>query len=202
MSGIQQPDEGELWLGDTQIHHFTPHRARQAGIETVYQDLALCDNLGAAANVMLGFEPVRFRLGPFRFIDNRRAVEETRRRVAEVGILLTDYTTPIRRLSGGQRQAIAISRAIVRGRRLIMFDEPTAALGVSQRKATLDLVRRVADQGVATIIISHNLDDVFAIADRVIALRLGQITMDAPLADVSREDVVACMTGLSLARTQ
>jgi D-xylose transport system ATP-binding protein len=198
LSGINQPNEGEFWFDGSQIQHLTPHRARQIGIEAVYQDLALCDNLGAAANVMLGREPVRFRIGPLRFLDNRRSVAETRRRISEVGIQLEDYSSPIRRLSGGQRQAIAIGRAIIRGQRLILFDEPTAALGVSQTQATLQLIRQVADGDVATVMISHNLDDVFAVADRILALRLGQITLDAPLGEVTREEVVACMTGISL----
>jgi simple sugar transport system ATP-binding protein len=197
LSGLIQPDSGEIWLGDERVEGMTAHRARELGIETVYQHLALCDNLGAAANVMLGQEPVRVRLGPFRFVDRKAAAEQAARRIGEVGISLDDFTTPVRRLSGGQRQAIAIARATVRGHRLIMFDEPTAALGLRQTKTTLDLVRRVADSGVCVLMISHNLDDVFAVGERVVALRLGEITLDAPLAATSREEVVACMTGMS-----
>ena len=202
LSGIHQPDEGEIWVGDRLIEHLNPQRARELGIETVYQNLNLCDNLSAAANVLLGQEPLRFRLGPIRIIDERRSVEEARRRVNEIGIALDDYESPVRRLSGGQRQAIAIARATVKAHRLIMFDEPTAALGVRQTKATLDLVKRVAQSGVAVIVISHNLDDVFAVADRIVALRLGQITLDVPLSSTSREEVVQCMTGMSFQKTR
>ncbi len=201
LSGIHQPDEGHIWFSDTRVDHLDPHRARELGVETVYQHLSLCDNLGAAANVMLGQEPIRFKLGPLRFLDQKRAVNEARRRVNEVGVELDDYTTPVRRLSGGQRQAIAIARATVKAHRLIMFDEPTAALGVRQTRAALELVRRVASQNVAVIMISHNLDDVFAVADRAVALRLGRITLDKPLADTSREEVVACMTGMQFQKT-
>jgi simple sugar transport system ATP-binding protein len=197
LSGIYQPDEGEIWIGATKVNHLNPQRAREFGIETVYQHLSLCDNLDAAANVVLGQEPARLRFGPFRFIDKQRSIEEARRRIAEVGISLDDYATPVRSLSGGQRQAVAIARAMVKAHRLIMFDEPTAALGVRQTKATLDLVRRVADQGMAVVLISHNLDDVLAVADRVVALRLGRMTLDKPLKSTSREEIVACMTGLS-----
>src|SRR3954462_1397023 len=197
LSGIHQPDEGEIWVGDAKVDHLNPERARKLGIETVYQHLSLCDNLSAAANVMLGQEPVSFSVGPFRFIDSKRSLEEAKKRIAEVGIALGDFSTPVRRLSGGQRQAIAIARATVRGHRLIMFDEPTAALGVRQTKTTLELVRRVANSGVSVIMISHNLDDVFAVADRVVALRLGEITLNVPLSATSREEVVACMTGMS-----
>lgn len=197
LSGIHQPDEGEIWLGDERAGNLNPHRVRELGIETVYQNLSLCDNLGAAANVMLGQEPIRFKVGPLRFLDQKKSIQEAKRRIGEVGVQLDDFTTAVRRLSGGQRQAIAIARATVKAHRLIMFDEPTAALGVRQTRSTLDLVRRVANQNVAVIMISHNLDDVFAVADRTVALRLGRITLDKPMADTSREEVVACMTGMS-----
>jgi ABC-type sugar transport system ATPase subunit len=146
---------------------------------------------------MLGQEPIKFRLGPLRFIDRRAAIEATRACIADVGIELDDLNTPVHRLSGGQRQAVAIARATVRGHRLIIFDEPTAALGVRQTKTTLDLVRRVSQQGVAVVMISHNLDDVFAVADRIFALRLGRVTLDTDVNSTTREEVVACMTGLS-----
>src|SRR5262249_26545644 len=129
-------------------------------------------------------------------IDQRRSLEEANRRIRDVGITLTDFVTPVRRLSGGQRQAIAIARATVRGHRLIMLDEPTAALSVRQRQTTLDLVRRVADTGVSVVMSSHSLGDVFAGGDRVLALRLGRVTLDSPVPSVSREEVVGCMTGM------
>jgi len=100
----------------------------------------------------------------------------------------------VRRLSGGQRQAIAIARATVRAHRMIMFDEPTAALGLGQRRTTLELIRRVADQGVAVIVISHNLEDVFAVSDRIVGLRLGEVTLEAPTSETTHEEVIACMT--------
>jgi D-xylose transport system ATP-binding protein len=200
LSGLHQPDAGELWLAGERVDNLTPHRARELGIEIVYQHLALCDNLSAIANVTLGQEPVRFRVGPVKFIDRRAAAEEARRRIADVGTSIPDLTVPVRRLSGGQRQGIAIARASVRGHRLIVLDEPTAALGVAQTRATLALARRVADSGVGVVMITHNLDDVFAVADRVVAFRLGRVTLDAPLARTTREEVVACMTGLSIAR--
>ena len=200
LSGIYPPDDGEIWIGDERVENLNPGRARTLGIETVYQHLSLADNLGAAANVMLGQEPLRFRIGPLRVIDEKQALAEAQRRIGEVGASLDDYAIPVRSLSGGQRQAVAIARALVKANRLIMFDEPTAALGVRQTKAALDLIQRVAGQGVAVIIISHNLDDVFAVADRVVALRQGQTTLDRPLAETDREEIVACMMGLSFQR--
>jgi ABC-type sugar transport system ATPase subunit len=201
LSGIMNADAGQVLI-DNQPVSLTRQAARQHGIEAVYQDLALCDPLGAVANVMLGQEPIRFRFGPLRFIDRRAAAESAIRRIREIGIELDDPTMPVRRLSGGQRQAIAIARATVRGHRMVIFDEPTAALGVRQTKTTLELVRRVADQGVAVVMISHSLDDVFRVADRIVALRLGKVTLDARLTETSREEVVACMTGISPAARQ
>ena len=196
-SGIYQPDHGQIWIDEEEVYHLSPKRAREFGIETVYQQLFLCDNLGAAANVMLGQEPVRSRIGPLKLLDNARSIAEARQLISGLGITLPDLTSPVRRLSGGQRQSIAISRATVNAHRLIQFDEPTAALGIRQTHATLQLLRRVASQGVAVIIISHNLDDVFAVSDRIVALRLGRITLDARVSTTSREHVVASMTGIS-----
>jgi ABC-type sugar transport system ATPase subunit len=196
LSGIMGPDRGQVLI-DGQAVNLTRQAARQHGIEAVYQDLALCDPLGAVANVMLGQEPIRFSLGPLRFIDRRAATETAKRKIREIGIELADPTTPVRRLSGGQRQAIAIARATVRGHRMVIFDEPTAALGVRQTKTTLELVRRVTDQGVAVVMISHSLDDVFAVADRIVALRLGRVTLNTRLEATSREEVVTCMTGIA-----
>jgi ABC-type sugar transport system ATPase subunit len=196
-SGIYQADEGSLWLGEVECPHLTAKRARELGIETVYQQLFLCDNLGAAANVTLGQEPVGARVGPFQIIDKKRSLALARQHISELGIELADLNTPVRRFSGGQRQAIAIARATVSAHRLIQFDEPTAALGVRQTQATLNLIRQVAARGIAVIVISHNLDDVFAVAQRVVALRLGRITLNAPIDQTTRQQVVACMTGMS-----
>ncbi len=198
LSGICQPDEGDLWFGEERPQRLTARQARKFGVETVYQHLSLCDNLGAAANVMLGQEPVRWQLGPLRILDEPRARLEAVRRIGEVGVVLEDLNTPVRRLSGGQRQAVAIARAMVNAHRLVMFDEPTAALGLRQTHATLELIRRVARQGIAVVLISHNLDDVFAVAMRIVALRHGQVCLNALTEKTSRATVVAAMTGVAL----
>jgi simple sugar transport system ATP-binding protein len=196
LSGVITPDEGELWFGDVQVHNLTPKKAREWGVEEVYQNLELCDTLDAPANVMLGQEPVNAALGPFRFIDTSRAALETRQRLAELGVQLPDLKTPVRRLSGGQRQAIAIARATIRGHRLVIFDEPTAALGVRQREATLQLIKNVASQGVAVIVISHNLDEVFSVCHRILAMYLGELTLDTPPSRTTRHEVRMYMSGL------
>jgi ABC-type sugar transport system ATPase subunit len=197
ISGIYQVDEGSMRLGDVEVHHLTAKHAREFGIETVYQHLSLCDNLGAAANILLGREPIRWQFGPLRVVDHERSLREAKAGIARLGVELPSLETPVRRFSGGQRQAIAIVRAAANAHRLIQFDEPTAALGVRQTRATLELIQRVAANGVAVIVISHNLDDVFQIAQRIVVLRLGRIVLDAPIQRTSRAEVVAFMTGMS-----
>lgn len=195
-AGFQQPDQGELWFGEQCINDLTPRRARSLGVETVHQHLLLCDNLGAAANITLGHEPLVRRWGPIKFIDQRRARQIAAARLAEVGATVTDLTAPVRQLSGGQRQAIAIARAMASSPKLVMFDEPTAALGARQTDATLKLIRGVADRGVAALLISHNLDDVFSVADRIVALRQGRLVLNQLTREARRDVVVAAMTGL------
>jgi len=199
LSGLITPDQGEIWFGDVRVHNLTPHKARAMGIETVYQTLELCDNLSPVANVMLGREPVRFTLWPLRFLDERAARVEAEKRLADLGITIPDLSAPVRRLSGGQRQAVAIARASLRAERLMIFDEPTAALGLRQKDATLQLIRRVASQGLAVVLISHNVDEVLAVADRVVALRLGEVTLDAARESISRSEVEAYMSGFRAA---
>jgi ABC-type sugar transport system ATPase subunit len=195
LGGLVAPDAGEIWIAGSRYERLTPRLARELGIETVPQNLALCDNLGATANVMLGGEPTSRGIGPFRLVDNQRARAEAERRIAEVGIHLDDLESPIRRLSGGQRQAVAIARAMVRGQRVVIFDEPTAALGVRQRHVTLELIGRVARQGVAALVISHNVEDVFLLGGHVVALRLGQVILYRPVSEVTRELVTDAMSG-------
>jgi D-xylose transport system ATP-binding protein len=195
IGGLLKPDAGELWIGNDRMHRLSPDRARALGIETVAQNLNLCDNLDAATNVMLGQEPHRWAIGPIRIVDREQSRRVARMKIDEVGVHLGDLLMPIRRLSGGQRQAIAIARALVRGHRLVIFDEPTAALGVRQRHTTLALIKRVARENVSVVVVSHNVDDVFEVAHRVVALRLGRIILDAPVAAVTRDEVLERMAG-------
>jgi ABC-type sugar transport system ATPase subunit len=195
LTGIHQPDAGKLWIGRDLQNHLTPQRAREAGVEAVFQDLALCNNLDAVENIVLGQEPLRFRLGPLRLIDRRESLAIATQITADIGVKLDNLTTAVRRLSGGQRQAVAIARAMVRGHKLLIFDEPTAALSLRQKLLTLDLVRRVAEQKVAVLMITHNLDDIFAVGDRVIVVRLGRVNMDERVADVTHQDVISHMVG-------
>jgi len=195
LSGIHQPDGGMIWVGDEPVSHLSPSRVRDMGIETVYQDLALCDNLGPVANVVLGQEPVRLRFGPFSILNKREATRIARQRLQEVGIRIADFDVTVRRLSGGQRQAVAIARAMMQARRVMMLDEPTAALGVHQTRTTLQVIRSVAEQGIGVVMISHSIDDVFRVADRIVVLRLGRVVLDTPAAATTPDAIVAHVTG-------
>jgi len=195
LSGIHQPDGGTIWVGDEPASHLSPSRVRDMGIETVYQDLALCDNLGPVANVVLGQEPVRLRFGPFSILNKREATRIARKRLQEVGIRIADFDVTVRRLSGGQRQAVAIARAMMQARRVMMLDEPTAALGVQQTRTTLQVIRSVAEQGIGVVMISHSIDDVFQVADRIVVLRLGRVVLDTPAAATTPDAIVAHVTG-------
>jgi D-xylose transport system ATP-binding protein len=195
LTGIYQPDAGTIWIGEEQVSHLSPPRVRQMGIETVYQELALCDNLDAVSNVVLGLEPLRLRLGPFSVLNKREATRVAKQRLSETGIRIPDYNRTVHRLSGGQRQAVAIARAMMHASRVMILDEPTAALGVQQTRTTLEVVRRVADQGIAVMMISHSIDDVFQVADRIVVLRLGRVIFDTLAADTTPGAIVSHVTG-------
>jgi simple sugar transport system ATP-binding protein len=198
LAGFQAPDQGEIWLDGSDVTAALRWKAAEEGIEMVHQHLLLCDNLGAAANVMLGREPVRRRFGPVRLIDERGLLAQAVGLLDRVGATITDYDAPVRQLSGGQRQAVAIARALVSAHRLVMFDEPTAALGARQTAATLQLIRSVAASGIAVILISHNLDNVFQVADRVLVMRHGRLALDSIARGLNREAVVSAMMGVTL----
>jgi simple sugar transport system ATP-binding protein len=203
LSGNLALDAGVIEFEGRPVVLESPAAASRLGIEVVHQDLALAPHLNPSQNMFLGRElPARGLLGKLGCMDNKAMRDLTREGLAELGGTVRALNSPVGSMSGGQRQAIAIARATVRGHRLILFDEPTAALGVRQTQATLDLIQRVARAGVAAIMISHNLDDVFAVGDRVVALRLGEITLDAPLSATTREEVVACMTGMQFRSPQ
>jgi ABC-type sugar transport system ATPase subunit len=195
LSGFYSPDGGSIWLDGERLEHLDPSRARELGVETVYQDLALCDNLDAVANVVLGQEPVRRRLGPITLVNRPKAREMALERLSQVGVRLPNLKASVRRLSGGQRQAVAIARAMMHARHVMMFDEPTAALGVAQTEATLNVIRTVASRGIGVIVISHSIGDVFSVADRIVVLRLGRVVLDVPVSETTHEEVIAHITG-------
>jgi len=195
LSGTLSPDSGQIIVGQHAYNGYDMRQAQALGIETVHQHLALCDKLSAAENIVLGREPARFRLGPLEVLDRPRARDIAEESLRAVSARIPDVDLPVEKLSGGQRQAIAIARAVHSASRMVIFDEPTAALGIKQTAATLDAIRRVADTGLAALVIMHNLDDVYEIADRIIALRLGFVVADVPRSEITRSELAARMSG-------
>jgi ABC-type sugar transport system ATPase subunit len=190
VAGIHQPDRGELVWEGRPLRIRTPRDAADLGIETVYQDLALADNLDIVQNMFLGRE--RTHVG---FLDEESM--ETAASETLAGLSVTTVRSvrqPVASLSGGQRQAVAIAKAVLWNSRLVIMDEPTAALGVQQTEMVLELVRRLADRGLAVLIVSHNLNDVFEIADRIAVLYLGHLVVQGPASDFDRERVVDFIT--------
>ena len=193
IAGNFPPSEGRIELGGQACHFTRPIDARERGIEVVYQDLALCDNLTAAANVYLGREE-RTGFGPFRVLDYTKMYE----RAAELFAELKSETRPrdlVRQMSGGQRQAVAIARTRLSDPRIVLMDEPTAAISVRQVAEVLDLIRRLKDQNIAVILISHRMPDVFAVCDRVAVLRRGEKVAEKAIQDTSPEEVTGLITG-------
>jgi simple sugar transport system ATP-binding protein len=194
LSGVMRPDGGQILVSGEPVTLTSPIGAREHGIETVYQDLALAPDLDGPANLHLGRE---LYLGP-RFLKILDRTEMRRRAVTAfdaLGITLPDISAPVGTLSGGQRQSIAVARAVAYASKVIFLDEPTAALGVVQRGRVLDTVRRVRDQGVSVVLISHNMPEVLAVADRIEVLRLGRRVARYQAAETSIDQLVGAMTG-------
>ena len=190
IAGIHEPDAGEIIWEGRRVHVRNPRDAAVLGVEVVYQDLALCDNLDVVQNMFLGRE--RLRSGLLNEDDMERAARST---LADLRVTtLQSVREPVASLSGGQRQSIAVAKAVMWNSRLVILDEPTAALGVAQTRQVLDLVRRLADSGLAVVMISHNLNDVFSVADRFAVLRLGRMVSTGPAADYDPQMVVELMT--------
>jgi simple sugar transport system ATP-binding protein len=193
IAGSFAPSSGEILLDGAPVRFARPVEAREKGIEIVHQDLALCDNLSAALNVFLGRELVR-RVGPFRFLDHAAMNARAGALFAE----LKSETRPrdlVKSMSGGQRQAVAIARTRLADPKIVLMDEPTAAISVRQVAEVLDLIRRLKAAGHAVILISHRMPDVFETCDRVVVLRRGRKVADKPIALTSPEEVTGLITG-------
>jgi D-xylose transport system ATP-binding protein len=190
ISGAVTADEGRLERDGTSVQINNPHQARSLGISTVYQDLALCENLDVIGNLFLGSERRRWSL--LRKIEMERTAREL---LSSLDVRIQDIRVPVAMLSGGQRQSVAIARALVGDPWLVILDEPTAALGVEQTAQVLDLIRRLRDRGLAVLVISHNLADVRAVSDRTVVLRLGRNAGEFRTAETSPETIVAAITG-------
>ncbi|MET9491998.1 ATP-binding cassette domain-containing protein [Nocardia sp. NPDC006630] len=203
VAGIHPSDSGEVRFRGEPVHLRSPKDAAALGIEVVYQDLALADNLDIVANMFLGRE----RGKPW-LLDEASMEEAARTTLASLGVrTVKSVRTPVSSLSGGQRQTVAIAKAVLWNSNLVLLDEPTAALGVAQTRQVLDLVRRLAEQGLGVVLISHNLADVFEVADRIAVLYLGRMAAQVRTADVTHSQVVELITAgrsgdLGLARPE
>jgi D-xylose transport system ATP-binding protein len=192
ISGVQPADEADIRFEGEPVHIRGPHDAPALGIAVVYQDLALCDNLDVVANLFLGSETLE---GGLRFMDETSMEEQATSLLRSLSVRLPSVRAEVGTLSGGQRQSVAISRALLGDPKLVILDEPTAALGVAQTQQVLELVLRLKERGLGVLLVSHNLADVFQVADRVVVLRLGRNAGEFE-ADVSNHQaVVGAITG-------
>ena len=191
ISGVGPADAGEIFLEGKQVHIPNPQSANNLGIETVYQDLALCDNLDVVANLFLGREERSF----LRSLNEIDMEKQTLNVLRTLDVKLPSTRTAVASLSGGQRQSVAVAKSILRKAKVVLLDEPTAALGVAQTRQVLNLIRRLRDQGLAVVVISHNLADVFEVVDKVIVLRLGRRVGTFDIKTSTPEQIVAAITG-------
>jgi simple sugar transport system ATP-binding protein len=196
ISGVLTPNQGNIYWQGKMLGETSPKEVRDLGIETVYQDLALADNLEVPANLFLGKELTKRLLGLIEILDKRTMETEAREALKRLNIELESSRIPVRQLSGGQRQAVAIGRALYWNARLFIMDEPTAALGVKERNNILKLVKLLKGEGISVILISHNLSDIFAVTDRILIMRRGNRVCELETEKTDEAEVVRLMIGL------
>ena len=190
VSGLWEPAEGEILWEGSPIHFHSPTDAEARGITTIYQDLALCDNLDIVQNMFLGHETMRHGL-----LDESSMELAARQTLDDLHVTtVRSIRQPVASLSGGQRQSVAVAKAVMQSAKLVIMDEPTAALGVAQTEMVLELIKRLSSQGTAVILISHNLNDVFEVADQISILYLGRMVASGPAEEFDRQVVVDYMT--------
>ncbi|HEY6433793.1 MAG TPA: ATP-binding cassette domain-containing protein [Acetobacteraceae bacterium] len=197
IAGVYRPDAGIIRLNGERLDLHAPAEARRLGIETVYQDLALADELSVGANIFLGREPVRRWLGILPMIDNRAIRTETESLLRRIESRIPTRARTVSRLSGGQRQAVAIARALYWQAKVVILDEPTAALAVMEREHVIQLARRLASEGVGVIYIGHNLIEILEVADRVAVMYRGRIVHTTAAGATTQQELIKYMTGFS-----
>lgn len=192
IAGVYAPDSGEYIVDNRRVNVTRPQDATHLGIETVYQDLALCDNLDVVSNLFLGREDT---ISGLPFMNSSEMERRTIDVLRQLDVKIRSVHAPVSALSGGQRQSIAVAKTILRNARIVILDEPTAALGVAQTRQVLQLIKRLRDQGLGVVVISHNLADVFEVVDRVIVMRLGRRVASFDIKSTTTEQIVAAITG-------
>jgi D-xylose transport system ATP-binding protein len=196
MDGVQPADSGEMYFDGERVKVADPKAATRLGIATVFQDLALCDNLDVVSNLFLGQEAYGNGPIPWHVLNETEMEQRSKQLLSELAVTtLGSVRTPVGSLSGGQRQSVAIARSLVGEPKVVLLDEPTAALGVAQTEQVLKLIKRLKERDLGVVVISHNLADVFEVADRIIVLRLGRRTANFETASTTPEKVVAAITG-------
>ena len=195
ISGVYQPSSGEILLKGKPVTFASPQEARDQGIETIYQDLALADNLTIGANIFLGREPMRRAFGFLPVLDRAKMAEAAKSTMALLDFHVSRLDAPVSNFSGGQRQAVAIGRAVYWNAQILIMDEPTAALGVPEQRKVIQLIHQLKAQGRGVIFISHNLQDIFAVADRIVVLRRGVQAGERRISDTTHDEVVKLMVG-------
>ncbi len=194
LSGLYKPSEGSLYFDNKNVVLNSPRDSQNLGLEMVYQDLALAGNLPIGDNIFLGREPIK-KIGPFNFLDHKKRKELTEEHLAKLKINVKSADQKVDELSGGQRQAVAIARATAFNAKIVIMDEPTAALAVKEVGKVLDLILNLKKMGVSIIVISHRMDDIFSVCDRVMALFQGTNFAEAPLNNTSRDEVIGWIMG-------
>jgi len=198
ISGVYQPDGGHIFYQGENIVLHSPMDALSRGIETIYQDLALAENLNVYSNIFLGRERTKRLLGFLNVLDHQYMFDESKAVLEKLDIKIPSLKNNVRTLSGGQRQAVAISRSIYWNAKLLIMDEPTAALGVAQQQQVLDLVKSLKEHGIGIILISHQMQDVFAVADRIVVMRRGSKVGDLKKEETNTDEVVSLIVGAEM----
>ncbi len=202
LTAVETPTSGRIIFQGKEVKFKGPLDAREAGIETVFQNLALADDLDVPSNLFLGREKIRFHLGPFSILDFKSMREATEAALKRTAVKIPNLSNPIRRMSGGQRQCVAIARTATFASKLIIMDEPTAALGVAETAQVENIIRTLKQNGEPLILISHNMRQVFDLADRIVVFRRGRLVANLAKKNTSGEEVVAYITGAKQAQEQ
>lgn len=197
ITGVEKPSAGSIIFDGQEIIFHNPTEARDAGIETVYQNLALADYLDVPANIFLGREELKFKLGPFSWMNKRAMRAKAEDLLKQTGIKIPDLNQPVMSMSGGQRQCVAISRAAGWGSKLIIMDEPTAALGIQETTRVENIIRGLKESGAPVILISHNLRQVFNLVDKIVVFRRGRIVGTVNAKETTGNEIVAMITGVA-----